>query len=229
MLLADEVEVDVLERRAPDLERLELEALGQRTPVSSCSARVGSSVSSTTSSPRRGSGSARTRRSQSAPRASRSGRSRRHAARRRDRRAAAPRRGSGWSAGSSSRARGASGRASHAFRRAAGSKPVVGSSRKTSSGSPTSATPRSSRRFCPPERVLTCASRFSTSPTSADHLVDVARLPVVAGEDPVHLAHGQDGQSSDCCRTTPIRSRNARSLRPGSKPSTRTSPASRCR
>ncbi len=26
-----------------------------------------------------------------------------------------------------------------------------------------------------------------------DHLVDVARVPVVAGEDPVHLAHGQDG------------------------------------
>ena len=36
---------------------------------------------------------------------------------------------------------------SHAWRRAAGSKPVVGSSRKISSGSPISASARSSRRY----------------------------------------------------------------------------------
>ena len=40
---------------------------------------------------------------------------------------------------------------SHACRRADGSKPVVGSSRKSSSGSPTSASAKSSRRRCPPE------------------------------------------------------------------------------
>ena len=49
---------------------------------------------------------------------------------------------------------------SQAVRRAPGSKPVVGSSRKISSGSPTSASPRSSRRFWPPESVRTRASRL---------------------------------------------------------------------
>ena len=52
-----------------------------------------------------------------------------------------------------------------------------------------SAMPRSSRRFWPPESVLTRALAFSRSPTSGDHLVDVARRAVVAGEDRVRLAH----------------------------------------
>ncbi len=48
----DEVEVDVLERRPAHLERLELAALRRpRAAVSSASARVGSSVSTTTSWP----------------------------------------------------------------------------------------------------------------------------------------------------------------------------------
>ena len=119
------------------------------------------------------------------------GRCARRGSRRRGRRAAAPRRGSASSAGSSCRARAASGRCSQAVRRAAGSKPVVGSSRKTSSGSPTSATPRSSRRFWPPESVLTRALALLVEPDELDHLVDVARPAVVAGEHPVHLAHGQ--------------------------------------
>ena len=81
---------------------------------------------------------------------------------------------------------------SQAARRAAGSKPVVGSSRNTSSGFPTSATPRSSRRFCPPESVFTRASRFSVSPTSSIDLVDVAGVRVVPGELLVRLAHGEE-------------------------------------
>src|SRR5689334_23089480 len=56
---------------------------------------------------------------------------------------------------------------SHAARRAAGSKPVVGSSRKTRSGSPTSAMPRSSRRFWPPDNVFTRSSALFAIPTSA--------------------------------------------------------------
>ena len=80
---------------------------------------------------------------------------------------------------------------SHAARRAAGSKPVVGSSRKTSSGSPTSATPRSRRRFWPPESVFDARVALLLEPDERDHLVDVARLRVVAGEHRVHLAHGE--------------------------------------
>ena len=49
--------------------------------------------------------------------------------------------------------------------------------------------PRSSRRFWPPESDLTRAPAFSRSPTTRDHLVDVARRAVVAGEDRVRLAH----------------------------------------
>ena len=46
-------------------------------------------------------------------------------------------------------------------------RPVVGSSRKSTSGSPTNAQARDSRCFCPPDSVLTCAAAFSSSPTSA--------------------------------------------------------------
>ena len=99
---------------------------------------------------------------------------------------------------------------SHAFRRAAGSKPVVGSSRKTRSGSPTSAMPRSSRRFCPPESVFTRVVALLREADELDHLVDGARPRVVAGEDAVHLAHGQLRPELRRWSTTPIRSRNAR-------------------
>ena len=52
---------------------------------------------------------------------------------------------------------------SHAARRAAGSKPVVGSSRKISSGSPTSARAKSSRRACPPDSLRARTSSDSRS------------------------------------------------------------------
>ena len=54
-----------------------------------------------------------------------------------------------------------------AARRAAGSKPVVGSSRKISSGSPTSPKARSRRRRCPPESVRARRSAACSSPVSA--------------------------------------------------------------
>ena len=79
------------------------------------------------------------------------------------------------------------------MRRADGSKPVVGSSRNTSSGSPTSATPRSSRRFCPPERVFTRASALSASPTSSITSSTGRGRLEVAREHPVHLPHAERG------------------------------------
>ena len=73
----------------------------------------------------------------------------------------------------------------------AGSKPVVGSSRKSSSGSPTRPSARSSRRFWPPESVFTRALRFSSSPTRAITSAGVARARVVAGEQRDVLVDGQ--------------------------------------
>ena len=61
-----------------------------------------------------------------------------------------------------------------------GSKPVVGSSRNSSSGSPTSASATSSRRCWPPESVLAAASARSASPAQRERLVDVARRAVPA-------------------------------------------------
>ena len=80
---------------------------------------------------------------------------------------------------------------SHAVRRAAGSKPVVGSSRKISSGSPTSASPKSSRRRCPPESFRTTRSAFSSQADDVDHLVDRPRVLVVAAEEREALARGE--------------------------------------
>ena len=57
---------------------------------------------------------------------------------------------------------------SHAARRAAGSKPVVGSSRKISSGSPTSASARSRRRSWPPDSVRARASCLLLEPGDRD-------------------------------------------------------------
>ena len=111
---------------------------------------------------------------------------------------------------------------SQAARRAAGSKPVVGSSRKISSGSPISASATSSRRRWPPEslppavgllgrarparssrrrRAARCSSRRSSPGTRAT--VSPARGATPAGR----------------CRSA---SRHARGARAGSTPSTST-------
>ena len=82
---------------------------------------------------------------------------------------------------------------SHAARRADGSKPVVGSSRKMSSGSPI----RARANVEPPplaagqrraQRV-----RLAGQADQRDGLVDVPRLAVVAGVQLQALAHGQAG------------------------------------
>ncbi len=78
-----------------------------------------------------------------------------------------------------------------ACRRAAGSKPVVGSSRNTRSGSPTSASARSSRRRWPPDRLRARASRFSAQLDELDQLVDRAAARVVAAVHLDQLGHGQ--------------------------------------
>ena len=57
--------------------------------------------------------------------------------------------------------------ASHTRRRASGSIPVVGSSRKTIFGSPNDAIATESLRFIPPEYVPARASPASTSSTSS--------------------------------------------------------------
>ena len=80
---------------------------------------------------------------------------------------------------------------SHAARRAEGSKPVVGSSRKISSGSPISASATSRRRRWPPESAVARSSACSCQPDERERLVDRARRAVVAGVEREALAHGQ--------------------------------------
>ena len=99
---------------------------------------------------------------------------------RRDPRARAPRPCSGWSGRRSSRGRAGRRPASQAPRRADGSKPVVGSSRNSSSGSPTSARPTSSRRCCPPERHRR-AARTARPARHRRACAGRARRRVVAG------------------------------------------------
>ena len=86
---------------------------------------------------------------------------------------------------------------SQVSRRPDGSRPVVGSSRKRSSGLPMIPRPTSSRRCWPPESRLIRSSRLLRQPDQLDHLVDRARVGVVAGVAREHLAHrvvGLDGQ-----------------------------------
>ena len=118
---------------------------------------------------------------------------------------------------------------SQAARRAAGSKPVVGSSRKMSSGSPTSATPRSRRRFCPPESVFDRASASPSSPTSSITSSTSRGCSVVAGEHAVRLGDGEVRPELRVLQddADPL-AETARRARAGSKPSTSTSPPSRC-
>ena len=100
---------------------------------------------------------------------------------------------------------------SHDWRRAAGSNPVVGSSRKISSGSPAMPSARSRRRRWPPDSAAARASARSAEADQVDHLVDGAR---VAGRRRVELEASRTvrvGSMPSSCRTMPMRSRNARS------------------
>ena len=80
-----------------------------------------------------------------------------------------------------------------AARRADGSKPVVGSSRKMSSGSPMSPSATSSRRRCPPESCSPERLRLFGEADELDRVVDVARRRVVARVQLEALAHRQAG------------------------------------
>ena len=71
---------------------------------------------------------------------------------------------------------------SQTWRRACGSRPVVGSSRKRISGSPTSATASERRCFCPPESLRTQAFSFSSSRTMRMTSCGVQPLGVEAPE-----------------------------------------------
>ena len=71
---------------------------------------------------------------------------------------------------------------SHSWRRACGSRPVVGSSRKSSSGPPTSAQASASRCFCPPESVPTRARALLAELHQRDHLVDRRALMIEAAK-----------------------------------------------
>ena len=80
---------------------------------------------------------------------------------------------------------------SHDARRAAGSKPVVGSSRKMSSGSPMSASATSRRRRCPPESRVVCWSACSPRPASATVSSTSRGARVVARVELEALADGE--------------------------------------
>ena len=78
---------------------------------------------------------------------------------------------------------------SQVSRRPDGSSPVVGSSRKSSSGLPMIPRPTSSRRCWPPESRLIAVVGLLVQPDQLDHLVDRPRIRVVAGVAGQHLAH----------------------------------------
>ena len=105
----------------------------------------------------------------------------------------------------------------HARRRASGSKPVVGSSRKTISGSPTSASPRSRRRRCPPERRAHERVALLLEADELDDVADRPRLRVVAGEQREILGDGEAvvegrGLEDDADPLAPVETRGGRVL-----------------
>ena len=71
---------------------------------------------------------------------------------------------------------------SQSWRRACGSRPVVGSSRNSSSGSPTSAQATARRCCCPPESLPTQTSAFSSSDTRAMASSGVEPLAIEAAK-----------------------------------------------
>ena len=105
-------------------------------------------------------------------------------------------------------------------RRAWGSKPVVGSSRKSSSGRPMMPSATSTRRCWPPEsremRVLACASRPTAAMTSS--------MSRGRGYRPAYWRSCSRTVTSPACpvacRTIPMRAFQSRPALPGSAPST---------
>ena len=118
---------------------------------------------------------------------------------------------------------------SQALRRAAGSNPVVGSSRKISSGSP------DQRERQVQAAQLTAGERaghrvlLALQAGERDHLVDVAGMGVHGGEMDERLAHLDVAVQAGALEHDPdAGAQRARAL-PGSNPSTLTSPSVRSR
>ena len=108
----------------------------------------------------------------------------------RDRTAARPRPCSGWSAARCRRGREVRDDQSHSWRRDCGSSPVVGSSRNSSSGSPTSAQATARRCRCPPE-MLVARVAFLAERDQLQHRVDGRGRAIERAEQRAALRHRQ--------------------------------------
>ena len=112
---------------------------------------------------------------------------------------------------------------SQAARRADGSKPVVGSSRKISSGSPISASATSSRRRWPPESAVARCVGLLCEVDERERLIDAGAVRGSSRRRASrHSRTVRPGSASDSCSTIPIRSRQADGACHGSAPSTST-------
>ena len=116
---------------------------------------------------------------------------------------------------------------SQAARRADGSKPVVGSSRKISSGSPISASATSSRRALAARQPVPRVAGLLAETDERDRLVDRhAARGSSRRTAPGTRARSAPARAPTPAAPTPIRARQAACALPGSSPSTRTSPSS---
>ena len=114
--------------------------------------------------------------------------------------------------------------------REAGSRPVVGSSRNSTSGEWTSALARSSRRFIPPEYVFVRRSAASDRPTSSSSssVRDRAACPVIPYSPHWSSSSSRPvctGSSPISCSATPIRRRTSAPCSTTSSPATVALPA----
>ena len=107
------------------------------------------------------------------------------------RRASRPRPCSASSGGWCRPARGSRSSSAQSWRRDCGSRPVVGSSRNSRSGSLTSAHATARRCFWPPESLPTQLRRFASSSTISSTSVDRRALPVERSEEPDDLLDGE--------------------------------------
>ena len=87
--------------------------------------------------------------------------------------------------------RGTAEHGSQSCRRDCGSRPVVGSSRNSSSGSPASAHASASRCFCPPDSLTTQLARFRFELDDLEQFVDGAPAVVEGAEQAERLLDGQ--------------------------------------
>ena len=139
----------------------------------------------------------------------------------------------------------------HVARRASGSIPVVGSSRKSTSGADSTASARSSLRFWPPESCRTLVLALVSRPTSSSAPMVRRSTPLArpmrvnrpgnvvvpdratgrpaSSLSPFHRstvsATVRSPRNPPSCSMIPTRRRSSRRCRIGSRPSTRTVPS----